>query len=126
VGTRVEPASGAGLRLLLDNIERALIIVALEAARGEQRRAASVLGVLPTTLQAKMKRLRIAVVYHGSESGGGVVLSPPQPSHPELALVRVEKAPRRGTCPGLLRLLGARRAEARMEAPPPLRGNGHG
>jgi DNA-binding NtrC family response regulator len=45
------------LRTLLDNYERELILAALQASGGHQRRAAAVLGVLPTTLHEKMKRL---------------------------------------------------------------------
>ena len=45
------------LRELLDEYERALIVSALEAAGGNQRRAAARLGVLPTTLHEKLKRL---------------------------------------------------------------------
>jgi DNA-binding NtrC family response regulator len=39
--------------------ERRLILAALSAADGHQRRAARALGLLPTTLHEKMKRLGI-------------------------------------------------------------------
>ncbi len=45
------------LRELLDEYERSLILSALEGTGGHQRRAAQLLGVLPTTLHEKMKRL---------------------------------------------------------------------
>jgi DNA-binding NtrC family response regulator len=45
------------LRELLDEYERSLILSALEGTGGHQRRAAQFLGVLPTTLHEKMKRL---------------------------------------------------------------------
>ena len=45
------------LKLLLEAYERRLIEEALSAAGGNQRRAARALGVLPTTLHEKMKRL---------------------------------------------------------------------
>jgi DNA-binding NtrC family response regulator len=45
------------LRSLLDDYERKLIQLALDAAGGHQRRAAASLGVLPSTLSEKMKRL---------------------------------------------------------------------
>jgi len=48
-----------GLRELLEDYERQLIMDALEATQGHQRRAASALGVLPSTLCEKMKRLGI-------------------------------------------------------------------
>jgi len=48
---------GNGLRELLDNYERKLILDALAATGGHQRRTAALLGVLPTTLHEKMKRL---------------------------------------------------------------------
>jgi DNA-binding NtrC family response regulator len=48
---------GRNLRELLDEYERSLIVSALEGTGGHQRRAAQILGVLPTTLHEKMKRL---------------------------------------------------------------------
>jgi DNA-binding NtrC family response regulator len=45
------------LKDLVDAYERGLIEAALRAASGNQRRAAEALGVLPTTLHEKMKRL---------------------------------------------------------------------
>jgi len=45
------------LRDLMDAYERRLIEEALRATGGNQRRAAQALGVLPTTLHEKMKRL---------------------------------------------------------------------
>jgi DNA-binding NtrC family response regulator len=48
---------GANLKALLDAYERELIQSALSACRGNQRRAAATLGLLPTTLHEKMKRL---------------------------------------------------------------------
>jgi DNA-binding NtrC family response regulator len=45
------------LRELLDDYERKLILLALDAASGHQRRAAASLGILPSTLSEKMKRL---------------------------------------------------------------------
>jgi len=52
---------GAGgprdLKQLLESYERALIITALAASGGNQRQAAQQLGLLPTTLNEKMKRL---------------------------------------------------------------------
>jgi DNA-binding NtrC family response regulator len=48
---------GANLKGLLEAYERQLIERALLAADGNQRRAAASLGLLPTTLHEKMKRL---------------------------------------------------------------------
>jgi DNA-binding NtrC family response regulator len=45
------------LKSLVADYERQLIESALVATRGNQRRAANALGVLPTTLHEKMKRL---------------------------------------------------------------------
>jgi DNA-binding NtrC family response regulator len=45
------------LKRLVEDYERRLITEALERARGNQRRAATDLGVLPTTLNEKMRRL---------------------------------------------------------------------
>jgi DNA-binding NtrC family response regulator len=44
------------LRDVLAQFEKNLILAALFAAGGNQRRAATALGVLPTTLQEKLKR----------------------------------------------------------------------
>jgi DNA-binding NtrC family response regulator len=60
--TMVEPSTEGAtdamdLKTMLDNYERELIVAALRASGGHQRRAAAVLGVLPTTLHEKMKRL---------------------------------------------------------------------
>jgi DNA-binding NtrC family response regulator len=48
---------GASLKALLDAYERELIETALMSTAGNQRRAAAALGLLPTTLHEKMKRL---------------------------------------------------------------------
>lgn len=53
----VRTAEGATLKDLLEAYERRLIEQALVAADGNQRRAAASLGLLPTTLHEKMKRL---------------------------------------------------------------------
>ena len=48
---------GPNLKHLVEAYERHVIEDALRAASGNQRRAARALGVLPTTLHEKMKRL---------------------------------------------------------------------
>jgi transcriptional regulator with GAF, ATPase, and Fis domain len=50
-------APQASLRQLMEAYERRLIIDALVRAHGNQRRAATELGCLPTTLNEKMRRL---------------------------------------------------------------------
>jgi DNA-binding NtrC family response regulator len=45
------------LKMMLEAYEKRIIQEALHATRGNQRRAALALGVLPTTLHEKMKRL---------------------------------------------------------------------
>jgi DNA-binding NtrC family response regulator len=45
------------LKMMLEAHERRIIEEALHATKGNQRRAARALGVLPTTLHEKMKRL---------------------------------------------------------------------
>jgi len=52
-----EIGGGAKLKELVDAYERRLIESALAASAGNQRRAAASLGLLPTTLHEKMKRL---------------------------------------------------------------------
>jgi len=49
----------AGLKQLMAAYERNLIVTALAASGWNQRRAAGTLGVLPTTLLEKMRRLGI-------------------------------------------------------------------
>ena len=50
-------ASRPGLKALLEGYEKSLILEALQASAGHQRCTAARLGVLPTTLHEKMKRL---------------------------------------------------------------------
>jgi len=64
--TSIRPGTldGAGaprkdLKGLLDDYERKLILLALDASGGHQRRAAASLGLLPSTLSQKMKRLGV-------------------------------------------------------------------
>jgi DNA-binding NtrC family response regulator len=53
-----QPGNGTtDLKRLLEAYERSLILEALAAHHGHQRRAAARLGILPTTLHEKMKRL---------------------------------------------------------------------
>jgi len=52
---------GSDLKSLLQAYERQIIVAALRASDGNQRRAARALGLLPTTLHEKMKRLGIRV-----------------------------------------------------------------
>ena len=47
------------LKEMMSEYERALIVQALVGSAGHQRRAAAILGILPTTLHEKMKRLGI-------------------------------------------------------------------
>jgi two-component system, NtrC family, response regulator HydG len=60
------PEAPRTLKTLVDEYERQLILEALRAAGGQQRRAAATLGVLPSTLHEKMSRLGIptARTYH--------------------------------------------------------------
>ena len=50
---------GQSLKARVEAYERHLIEAALTASSGNQRRAAASLGLLPTTLHEKMKRLGI-------------------------------------------------------------------
>jgi DNA-binding NtrC family response regulator len=59
------------LKDMLLDYERRLILAALAAADGHQRRAARSLGLLPTTLHEKMKRLGIPTA------------TAPRPLHPQ-------------------------------------------
>ena len=51
------PEAMRGLKERMTEYERQLIESALERSGGHQRRAAEALGILPTTLHEKMKRL---------------------------------------------------------------------
>jgi DNA-binding NtrC family response regulator len=53
---------------LVDAYERRLIEQALREARGCQRKAAGILGILPTTLHEKMKRHRLIQAHPAAES----------------------------------------------------------
>lgn len=52
-----QPEEARSLRERVEVFERRLIEEALAASGGNQRRAAAALGVLPTTLHEKMRRL---------------------------------------------------------------------
>jgi DNA-binding NtrC family response regulator len=60
-----------GLKALLEEYERTLIREALEASGGHQRRTAARLGLLPTTLHEKMKRLGLLQPRERTVSFGG-------------------------------------------------------
>lgn len=61
--TSAMPMRNGEFKQLLDSYERSLIELALRDAGGNQRRAAAALGILPTTLCEKMKRLGIRSRY---------------------------------------------------------------
>jgi DNA-binding NtrC family response regulator len=54
---KMDMRAAMDLKTLLEAYERSLIVEALAASGGHQRRTAARLGVLPTTLHEKMKRL---------------------------------------------------------------------
>jgi DNA-binding NtrC family response regulator len=54
-------AEAPDLKTLVNEYERQLILSALGATRGHQRRAARCLGISPSSLHEKMKRLGIRV-----------------------------------------------------------------
>jgi DNA-binding NtrC family response regulator len=54
--------AGQDLKTLVNDYERQLIMTALGATRGHQRRAARCLGISPSSLHEKMKRLGIKVM----------------------------------------------------------------
>jgi sigma-54 specific flagellar transcriptional regulator A len=67
------PPAGVTLKDLVADYERRLIEKALAATHGNQRRAAASLGLLPTTLHEKMKRLGL---LRRADSGGGPIDEP--------------------------------------------------
>ena len=54
---RDDESTRTNLKSLLETYERGIIESALAATRGNQRRAAAALGLLPTTFHEKLKRL---------------------------------------------------------------------
>jgi DNA-binding NtrC family response regulator len=59
-----------GLKAMMEDYERRLILHALAEAGGHQRRAAASLGLLPTTLCEKMKRLGLRERSAGPDGHG--------------------------------------------------------
>src|SRR2546425_13128335 len=57
---------GTELHLLLAQYERSIILGAMAASNGNQRHAAELLGILPTTLNEKLKRLGLRSVRSGT------------------------------------------------------------
>jgi DNA-binding NtrC family response regulator len=70
------PTEVRDLKTLVNEYERQLILSALGATRGHQRRAARCLGISPSSLHEKMKRLGIKVLptwtggHEGTPPGG--------------------------------------------------------
>ena len=56
-------AQDLSLKNVSETLERNVIIKALLALNGHQAKTASFLGLLPTTLSAKMKKYKIAIEY---------------------------------------------------------------
>ncbi len=59
------------LRDLLTSFERNIIVTALFAAGGNQKRAAAALGVLPTTFQEKLRRFGLVNHRFGRRERSG-------------------------------------------------------
>jgi DNA-binding NtrC family response regulator len=57
VTSETEASPRKDLKTLIEDYERTLILEALQATNGNQRQAAFALGILPTTLHEKLKRL---------------------------------------------------------------------
>lgn len=77
---RPEPANLAKsgkLRELVDSYERQLILIGLAAVNGHQRRAAKLLGLLPSTLNEKMRRHKIRAGDRPSDVSTEVASLPP-------------------------------------------------
>ncbi len=73
---RLGSGGSTDLKALLESYERSLIVEALTASGGHQRRTAARLGVLPTTLHEKMKRLGL-LRRPASEAGQSTPASSP-------------------------------------------------
>lgn len=57
------------LKEMVEEYERKLLVMALELAHGNQRKAASSLGLLPSTLSEKMKRFGLRQTKSESANG---------------------------------------------------------
>ena len=68
-------ASRPTLKMMLEAYERRIIEETLRATKGNQRRAARALGVLPTTLHEKMKRLGLRHRATPSEDAAPVLVA---------------------------------------------------
>ena len=55
-GTHLIASERRSLKDMVDEYERKLLVMALDLAHGNQRKAASSLGLLPSTLSEKLKR----------------------------------------------------------------------
>lgn len=55
-------SAGRTYRELVDGYEKSVILIALAATQGNQRRTAELLGLLPSTLNEKMRRFRIRAI----------------------------------------------------------------
>jgi DNA-binding NtrC family response regulator len=69
VSAEAEAPLRKDLKTLLEDYEKALIKDALQATGGNQRQAAFALGILPTTLHEKLKRLGL-MTLRGSDGVG--------------------------------------------------------
>jgi len=78
------PEVPVDLKSRLMAYERELITAALAESRGNQRRAAHSLGILPTTLHEKMKRLglRADVFQPGGPPAGAALAATPRAPDP--------------------------------------------
>jgi DNA-binding NtrC family response regulator len=78
---RLGDGGSTDLKALLESYERSLIVEALTASGGHQRRTAARLGVLPTTLHEKMKRLGL-LRRPEPEAGNASVATSDRMAHP--------------------------------------------
>ena len=56
---KIDPDNGIDMREAVNNYQRDLIVAALRMTRGQQKRAAQLLNLKPSTLNIKMKTLGI-------------------------------------------------------------------
>ena len=56
---RIDPENGIDMREAVNNYQRDLIVAALRLSRGQQKRAAELLNLKPSTLNIKLKTLGI-------------------------------------------------------------------
>lgn len=71
-GSHLSASERRTLKEMVDEYERKLLVMALDLAHGNQRKAASSLGLLPSTLSEKLKRFGLRSTRAEARAANGV------------------------------------------------------